>query len=130
VASHYVRIDEQNRVIKSFSTDFEQPLEGDKLVAENAGRHYNLDIYGLDGVLKYKWVEGTGVVERTQEEKQPEINAMKKASLQQIIIDLQKRIDACANLLTYTGVNASDIEVEMNALITERDNKIVEYNNL
>jgi len=127
---HYVRIDENNKVIKSFSDAFEQPIEGDKLVEESDNRHYNLQLYDENMVLKYKWVEGTGIVERTQEEKQPEINAKRKEGLKQEIIDLQRRIDACANLLVYTTVNTTSIIAERDALIAERDSKIAEFNNL
>ena len=127
---HYVRIDENNRVIKSFSDAFEQPIEGDKLVEESDNRHYNLQLYDENMVLKYKWVEGTGIVERTQEEKQPEINAKRKEGLKQEIIDLQRRIDACANLLVYTTVDTTSIIAERDALIAERDSKIAEFNNL
>lgn len=40
---HYIRHDEQNRVIKGFSTAFEQPLETDTCTCEDGDRHFEFD---------------------------------------------------------------------------------------
>ena len=60
---HYIRLDENSLIIKSFSTAFEQPEENDILICETNERHYNLDIYIYPGVLKYKYIDGQ-IVER------------------------------------------------------------------
>lgn len=63
---HYIRVDKDNCVIKSFSDAFEQPQDGDIFIKEG-GRHYNnLDLY-VNGLPKYKYVDGQ-MVERSLEE--------------------------------------------------------------
>ena len=54
---HYIRLDENNLIIKSFSTAFEQPEENDILICETNQRHFNLDLYIYPGVLKYKYID-------------------------------------------------------------------------
>jgi len=79
---------------------------------------------------KYKKWSGDNLVDMTQEEK----NAVDKAdniqSLKSKIINLQKEIDACANLVTYTDADETEINATKDALIISRDAKIVELNNL
>ena len=75
---HYIRLD-GDKIIKGFSTAFEQPQEGDVLIAENAGRHFELGgqinppLTNDEGIALYKW-DGTAVIERTQEEIQADID--------------------------------------------------------
>jgi len=42
MSKHYVRIDSKNNIIKGFSTDFENSIEGDICVNEDGGRHFQL----------------------------------------------------------------------------------------
>jgi len=127
----YIRIDAQNRIVYSFSDATEQPIEGDIQVGEADEDNYSIPIYvtGYPGVFKYKWSNGQ-ITERTQEELQPEINAINKIKLRDFIIELQKQINACADLLTYTTINTADIIAKRDELIALRNAKIEEYNNL
>jgi len=54
---HYIRINTDSLIIKSFSTAFEQPQEGDILICESNGRHYNLDLFNINGIPKYEYID-------------------------------------------------------------------------
>ena len=60
---HYIRIDENDLIIKVFSTAFEKPIENDILICETNERYFNLDLYIYPGVLKYKY-ENDEIIER------------------------------------------------------------------
>ena len=60
---HYIRVDSENNIIKTFSSAFEQSQEGDILHRETEERHFNLDIYVYPGVLKYKYINDE-IIER------------------------------------------------------------------
>jgi len=65
---NYIRLNENKEIIKSFSTDFEQPEKDDICVNENGDRHYNLDlidIYTMGWKLKY--IDGK-IIEKTRDE--------------------------------------------------------------
>lgn len=57
---HYIRHDESSRVIKGFSSAFEQPLQTDICICEDGGRHFewqgniNPPMYLECGCPKYK----------------------------------------------------------------------------
>lgn len=53
---HYIEIDKDNYITKAFSDAFEQPTANSICVAENAGRHFNLDIRNNDGLRK-QWLD-------------------------------------------------------------------------
>jgi len=56
MARHMIRLNEQNRIIKAFSTDFENSEEGDICVEEEGGRHFHLDIVdSYTGAFKKAW---------------------------------------------------------------------------
>jgi len=57
MAKHIIRLDGMF-IIKTFSTDFEQPIEGDICVEENGGRHFNLDLRDERGLPTKKYVDG------------------------------------------------------------------------
>ena len=62
MAKHYIRLNEQNRIIKAISTDFEEPLETDICVNEDGGRHFSLDLFDGDtGAYQLTW-SGTEIV--------------------------------------------------------------------
>lgn len=77
--SHYIRLD-GNKIIKGFSTAFEEPVEGDILIAEDAQRHFELSgqtnppLTDDDGIPLYKHEKGK-VISRTK----TEIEADRKA---------------------------------------------------
>lgn len=66
---HYIRVDDQNRIIKGFSDAFEEPLETDICVNEDGGRHFKLNnavnppLTDVEGIYLYKY--DNGIVERT-----------------------------------------------------------------
>lgn len=60
---HYIKTDNNNYIIKSFSDAFEQPSETDIFI-ENGGRHYNLDIHLDDMCPKYKY--DNGIIESSE----------------------------------------------------------------
>ena len=57
MAKHIIRL-EDIFIIKAFSTDFEQPIEGDIIVEEDGGRHFNLDLIDERGLPTKKYVDG------------------------------------------------------------------------
>ena len=74
---HYIRIDNQNRIIHGFSDAFEQPQADDILLNENGGRQFEMLVDGewltnpqlLNEwqVSLYKW-NGKKVLKRTEQE--------------------------------------------------------------
>jgi hypothetical protein len=73
MAKHYVMIDENGVILRGFSTDFEQPADGDVCICEDGGRHFELNgvinppLTNHDGIPLYKIVKGK-VVARTAKE--------------------------------------------------------------
>ena len=64
--NHYIRLD-GDKIIKGFSDAFEQPEVTDVLIAENAGRHFELfeeinPSFFEEGIAKYAYIEGEVVV--------------------------------------------------------------------
>ena len=78
MGKHYIRLDNENRIIKGFSDDFEQALETDICVNEGEGRHFELNgvinppLTNLKGIYLYKY-ENDEIVQRTEEEIQRDI---------------------------------------------------------
>ena len=65
---HYIRIDENNFVVKSFSDAFEHPQSTDICINEEGGRHYNPVLFGEKGVPLFKWVDGEMIETSTEEQ--------------------------------------------------------------
>ncbi len=69
---HYIRLD-GDKIIKGFSSAFEQPQKDDVLIAENAGRHFELNgqvnppLTQDEGIPLYKYSKGK-VSSRTKAE--------------------------------------------------------------
>ena len=61
--NHYIRLD-GDKIIKGFSSAFEQPIKGDILIAKNADRHFilndviNPSLTDDQGIPLYKYVSG------------------------------------------------------------------------
>ena len=76
---HYIRIDDESRVIHGFSDAFEQSQSGDICILENAPRHFHESfpepLQNDEGILLFKW-DGDEVVERTEQEIQDDIDAL------------------------------------------------------
>ena len=60
---HYIRLNEEGLIIKVFSTGFEQPIEGDILYKETDERHFNMDLFTMQGIPRYKFINSE-IIER------------------------------------------------------------------
>lgn len=73
MAKHYIVTDDDGRVLRGFSDDFEQPGTEAVCICEDGGRHFELfgianpPLIDMRGIPKYKLVDGS-MVERSQEE--------------------------------------------------------------
>ena len=75
MTKHYIRLD-GIYVIKSFSTDFEQPLKTDICVNEDGSRHFSLDTHNMQCLPNYKYVDGE-ILSTTEKDLQPLKDKMK-----------------------------------------------------
>lgn len=113
MAKHYIRVDEKNRVIKGFSTDFEDPIDTDICINENGGRHFeilgelNPCLINTQYIYLYKY-ENNNVTKRTEEEIKIDIESMPKQIDTQellaqqfagLVIENKKKDVAIANLV-------------------------------
>lgn len=70
---HYIRLDDENNIIKGFSDAFKQPQPDDILINEQGGRHFELlgqvnpSLVDGRGVHLYKYVNGQIVVKTPDE---------------------------------------------------------------
>ena len=72
---HYIRLDDAGRIIKGFTTAFEQPKDGDVCINEDGGYQFRLVPGGTenpiltdrDGISLYKY-DGEAVVGRSADE--------------------------------------------------------------
>lgn len=53
MAKHYIILDDQKRILRGFSTDFEQPPDGAVCINEDGGRHFVL--YGVENPSMTDW---------------------------------------------------------------------------
>jgi len=124
---HYVRLNEKNEIIKAFSTAFEQPIEGDILIAENGYRHtteYEPLLQNLidfeTGQYKLKYVNNTIIV-KTHDElwtveviQNKEIESVKQqlSNLDKYLprpVEQQYDIQIAANVLTTSQLDVVTI---------------------
>lgn len=101
--SHYIRVDEQGRIQKGFSTAFKKAEQKDILLRETPSRQFylleqgeeNPNLFDELGTSLYKW-EGGEIKERTQEEIEADRSAL--PSMKQSI-PLEERIGALEDVL-------------------------------
>lgn len=73
MAKHYIKINENNLIVKGFSTEFEEPQDSDICISETGGRHFELlgevnpNLVTIKGVYLYKYENGKAI-RRTDEE--------------------------------------------------------------
>lgn len=97
MSKHYIRLDNNNNIIKGFSTDFEQPIDTDICINENGNRQFELNyevnppLVNSQRIYLYKYLSGEVVV-KTDEEIQQEINNLPVVAPQPTIADLQAQI--------------------------------------
>ena len=112
--NHYIRLD-GNKIIKGFSSAFEQPLKDDILIAEDAQRHFELNgqtnppLTDEQGITKYKYVDGQ-VMARSEQEIEadqpapvPVINSI-ELSADKVSITADG-LDKATVTATFTGVS-------------------------
>lgn len=87
MAKHYIRLDEQF-IIKTFTTDFEKPLESDVCVNEDGGRHFNLQLLRDDGLPKYRYTDGQ-ITETTDDDL---ANLLERMALEKEKTDIEKAL--------------------------------------
>lgn len=112
----YARLNEENVVIKLFSSVFEQPVEGDKLVEEgnedyHAHVHLKYQLVDMNGNYNYKF-EDEKMVKLTEEEKEklfPKVEPVVEPTLEEKVQSLE---DDNANLL----FDLADKDVRLNQL--------------
>ena len=99
---HYIRINEDNEVIKGFSDAFEDPLVTDICINEDAGRHFKLKgkvnppLTGDSGQPLYYYKASTDKVKKTTEAMQNTwINAHKPVDPRKAI---KRQIKAATNI--------------------------------
>lgn len=72
---HYIRVDEQNRIVFGFSDAFCKPDDDDICINDQGGYQFRLypdgeenpSLTDWDGIPRYRW-DGEQAVERTEEE--------------------------------------------------------------
>ena len=76
---HYIRLNKNGFIIKSFSTAFEQPLDTDVYI-EDGGRHYNLpNIYDDNNIPQLQYIDGKIVeVENVEANKELELEQLRQ----------------------------------------------------
>lgn len=74
---HYIEVDENNYIIKSFSDAFEQPSDSSICVNTNGTRHFNLDLKNENGLSK-KWLNNSII------DALPPISSLKRKKLQEL----------------------------------------------
>ena len=115
--NHYIRL-QDNKIIKGFSSAFEQPKTGDICINENGDRHFMLNdainpsLNNEQGRALYKY-EGGKVAERTEQEIEADRPAPEPGELEK----LKLRIASLENELVKKEIIT---EAEKLAIIDSR----------
>jgi len=88
---HYIRLNENDLIIKSFSTAFEQPQEGDILICESNERHFNMDLYDDNMIPKYQYIDNQIVLRQDMLEIQ--LNNVKNNKINELNIKCSQEIE-------------------------------------
>jgi hypothetical protein len=66
---HYIRINEDDEIIRTFCNIFETPQEGDILFKETEERHFNKSLINDDGFYKYIYdISDNTITKRTDDQ--------------------------------------------------------------
>lgn len=105
---HYIRINENNKIIYAFSDAFEQPLETDILIGETEERHCQFQVFSEKYFTKYKYKYINGqIIEKTEDElytaeekKSDKVKAIKAEAERRILekYPLWKQIDLISKM--------------------------------
>ncbi|MFA9462929.1 MAG: hypothetical protein ACERKN_01425 [Velocimicrobium sp.] len=85
---HYIRVDENNRIMKGFSDAFEPSLKTDICINEEGGRHFELlgivnpPLVDMKGCHLYKYIDGS-ITETTQKDKTDEVSSLPRTETQE-----------------------------------------------
>ena len=121
---HYIRLDENNNIIKGFSDAFEQPEPTDILINEHGGRHFELfgetnpSPFTIDNIPLYKW-DGVTVQYRTDDEIEADRHSV-PMSKQQLVSELEKSDYMIIKAAEY-GLAGLDTPYDMEALHADRE---------
>lgn len=83
---HYIRLDENNNIIRGFSNVFEEPQEGDICINEQGGRHFELNgvinprLINESGIFLFRYENGK-VIAKTPDELLPALDQMRQEKL-------------------------------------------------
>jgi hypothetical protein len=111
----YIRIEPDYTIVGYYSTDFEQPKEGDICINENGERHPKLNVIGLNG-YKLKW---DAIEKKIKLKTENEIKSNQKyidmVSIEKrdLLINLKMKIMAGKEL----GINMVEEEKELEKLL-------------
>ena len=117
---HFIRLNENNEIIKAFSTAFEQPIEGDVLLDENMYRHtteYMPILAKLidqeTGQYLLKYIDNQIITKTHDELYTPEVitqieNEKTKGQLQSSDSKMIRKIDEIYSVLITKGIINKD----------------------
>lgn len=94
MSKHYIRIDQNNRIIKGFSDDFEEPMETDICINEDGGRHFeflgniNPTLINSEYIYIYKYENGE-VLQRTENEIEQDLATLHEASQNESVLSIE-----------------------------------------
>ena len=95
MANHYVVVNDNGVVLRGFSTDFEQPNDGDVCINEDGGRHFEINgvinplMTNDDGVLIYKIVNGNAVARTLEEIEADKVEAVLVPTLEERLVQVE-----------------------------------------
>ena len=125
--NHYIRVTD-DKIIKGFSSAFEQPLKNDILIAEDAQRHFELNgqtnppLTDDDGIPLYKHEKGK-VISRTK----TEIEADREALPEPEPSETEKLKARVEELETKLQPEVEKLRVELDATRAElKEKNIIE----
>lgn len=95
---HYIRTNGKGEIIAAFSNAFQDPQEGDILVAETSERHFNPQLY-QDGVPRYLW-----------DSKAKEMKERSSTEMEALLAPVKERSAIEARLAELDNVVRRDVE--------------------
>ena len=121
--SHYIKINDNNEIIKAFSTAFEVAEAGDICVNETGDRHFNLDLRDMKtNEYRLKWVDDE-IVEKSPEELDTKMyrDRVIKCQLQQSDAILSRGIEDLSDILIFKNIiEEGEIPSEIKNTLNER----------
>ena len=112
---YYITLAPDGTVLRSFSTAFKQPDEGDTLTGSGTERHYNLDIYNHE--MEYNLIYKDGEIrQKTQDEIETDEYIKRKAfqQLQRTDMEIRRGVDDIVSWmwLIIGELSAQNIEIK------------------